>query len=125
MTRRTFFIIAALVPGVFGLVMMLAPDVMLSSSLAVEATTATRTVTRWVGFAVFSIAWINFLARTDGGSPALKAIMTGNVVFHSLGIVFDVLGYSTGTMTLSGMVAGVVPHAVLAIGFVYYLSQLR
>lgn len=101
--------------------MMAAPELMLSNSLALPATPATVVVTRWVGFAVFSLGFINMAARNDPGSPALVAVMTGNALFHALGIFFDVAGYVTATMTMSGLVSGVVPHALLLAGFLYYL----
>ena len=75
------------------------------------------------GFGVFSLAWINFLSRNDPGSPALRAVLIGNVLFHALGIVFDTYDYSAGLMRLSGLVSGLVPHGLLAIGFVYYLLK--
>ena len=101
MQRSHFLIVAAVVPGAFGLVMMVAPDLMLGDSLALLADTATRVVIQWVGFGVLSLAWINFLSRNDVGSPALKAY------------------YASGFMTLSGLVSGLVPHSLLGGGFAY------
>lgn len=124
MKRRHFFVLAALVPGIFGSVMMLAPDLMLRNSLATEPEATTRIVTQWVGFGVFSLALINFLCRNDPGSPALRAVMIGNIAFHTLGIGFDVYDHLAGFMTLSGLISGLVPHALLAMGFAYYLVNL-
>ena len=125
MTRERFLLVAAVVPGAFGAVMMLAPRLMLDNSLAVAVTTGTVEVTRWVGFAVFSLAWVTFLSRHDAGSPALVAVMSGNVVFHVLGTVMDVQGFATDTLTTSGLVTGVVPHLLLAGGFVFFLVGMR
>jgi len=124
MKRSHFFILAALVPGVFGLVMMVRPDAMLANSLALPMDIPTRVVTRWVGFGVFSLAWINYLSRNDPGSPALRAVMIGNIVFHVLGIGVDLHDYFSGFMTPSGLVSGLVPHGLLAVGFAYYLLRL-
>lgn len=124
MGRKHFLILAAIVPGLFGLVMMVAPDVMLGNSLAVPADTQTRVVTQWVGFSVFSLGLTNFLSRNDPGSAALRAVMLGNVAFHVLGLGFDSYDYLAGHMKLSGFISGVVPHALLAIGFLYYLTKL-
>ncbi len=124
MKRSHFFIIAAVIPWLFGLVMMLAPEMMLSNSLATGADATTRIVTQWVGFGVFSLGWINFLSRNDPGSPALRAVMIGNIIFHALGIGFDVYDYVAGFMTRSGLVSGVVPHSLLLIGFFYCLLNL-
>lgn len=121
MKRNIFLLIAAIIPGVFGLVMIVAPDKMLSNSLMGEINLMTRVVTQWVGFGVFSLGLINFLSRNDTGSTALNALMIGNVVFHSLGLAFDIYDYSIGIMRLSGLTTGLIPHSLLIIGFVYYL----
>ena len=98
MKRASFLLIAAIIPLLFGLVMMLAPAKMLSNSLNNEANLQTISVTQWVGFGVFTVGLMNFLSRNDEGSHALRAIMIGNVVFHSLGICFDIYDYSIQVM---------------------------
>jgi hypothetical protein len=67
-TRNRFLLLGAIVPGLFGLVMMLAPGMMLANSLTHTVDSATSEVTRWVGFAVFSLAWITFLVSCAGSS---------------------------------------------------------
>ena len=125
MKRSVFLLIAAIIPGVFGLVMMVAPEKMLSNSLTAEITLTTRIVTQWVGFGVFSLGLINFLSRNDNGSAALKGVMIGNIVFHFLGLSFDMYDYSIGVMSLSGLITGLIPHSLLIVGFVYYLVNLK
>jgi hypothetical protein len=125
MKRSHFFLIAAIIPGIFGLVMMIAPDQMLSNSLTSEITLSTRIVTQWVGFGVFTVGLINFLARNDQGSSALNAIMIGNIAFHSLGLAFDVYDYSIGVMSLAGLATGLAPHSLLIFGFAYYLLRAK
>lgn len=124
MKRSIFLTIAAIIPGLFGLVMIFFPDKMLSNSLIGEINLATRIVTQWVGFGAFSLGLINFLSRNDPGSTTLNALMIGNIVFHSLGLVLDIYDYSIGIMKLSGLITGLVPHSILIIGFVYYLSKM-
>ena len=124
MKRSSFLLIAALIPLLFGSVMMVVPDTMLSNSLTSDADLQTHSVTQWVGFGVFTIGLINFLSRNDGGSIALRAIMIGNIVFHTLGLFFDIYDYSIGVMGLAGLLAGLAPHSFLIIGFVYYLRKL-
>jgi hypothetical protein len=124
MKRSSFLLIAAIIPSLFGLVMMFVPDQMLSNSLTSEANLQTRSVTQWVGFAAFTVGLITFLSRNDAGSIALKAVLIGNIVFHSLGLCFDTYHYSIGVMKLSGLITGLIPHSLLIIGFVYYLIKL-
>ncbi|MBP6772549.1 MAG: hypothetical protein KA154_06070, partial [Gemmatimonadaceae bacterium] len=68
---------------------------------------------------------INFLARSDPGSPALRAVMIGNIVFHVLAIGFQADDYIAGLLTTSGLVMALVSHSLLAIGFAYFLLKLR
>lgn len=93
---------------------------MLATSLTTSVNLNTRSVTQRVGFGVFTIGPITFLARNDIGSDALKAIMFGNIVFHGLGLFFDIYRHRKGVMKLSGLI----PHTLLIPGFVYYLAEL-
>ena len=124
MTQSVFLLIAAIIPLLFGLVMMFIPGKMLDNSLTTSADLNTRSVTQWVGFGVFTIGLITFLARNDTGSDALKAIMIGNIVFHGLGLCFDIYHHRKGVMKLSGLITGLIPHTLLIFGFVFYLSKL-
>ena len=124
MTQSTFLIIAAVIPFLFGLVMMFIPHKMLSNSLTSTADLATRSVTQWAGFGTFTVGVITFLARNDSSSPSLQAIMIGNIVFHALGTCFDFYHWRIGVMKLSGFLTGLIPHTLLIMGFAYYLSKL-
>jgi hypothetical protein len=120
---KFFLLIAALIPALFGLVMMFIPGEMLSNSLTSETNLQTLSVTQWAGFGVFTIGLINFFSRNDPGSIALKAVMIGNIVFHTLGLSFDIYHYSIGVMKLSGSITGLIPHSLLIFGFAYYLLK--
>jgi len=74
---------------------------------------------------VLGLALINFLCRNDPGSPALRAVMAGNIVFHALGIGIDIYDAAIDAIEISGLVSGIVPHTLLAAGFVYYLAKLE
>jgi hypothetical protein len=124
MQRNRFFVLAALVPGVFGAVMLFAPGAMLGHGLALPVEASTRVTTQWAGYCVLALALINFLCRNDPGSPALRAVMIGNIVFHLLGIAIDAYDISIGAINISGLVGGLVPHSLLAAGFAYYLVKL-
>lgn len=123
MKRSQFLILAAIVPGLFGLLNMLAPGGV-RTTLAVDVNAAATAVTRWYGIATFALGGINFLARSDSGSPALRAVMIGNIAFHVLAIGFQTSDFIGGIMTTSGLVMAVVPHSVLAIGCTYFLFKL-
>src|SRR5688572_28833406 len=86
MQRNRFLVLAAVVPCLFGAVMLFAPGVMLSNGLAFPIDASAKVTTQWAGYCVLALALINFLCRNDPGSPALRAVMIGNIVFHALGI---------------------------------------
>jgi len=124
MKQSLFLLIAAIIPMLFGLVMMFIPNKMLSNSLTSTANLQTLSVTQWAGFGTFTVGLITFLARNDSGSVALQAIMIGNIAFHALGLCFDVYHWRIRVMKLSGLITGLIPHTLLIIGFAYYLSKL-
>ncbi len=123
MKRSTFLLIAALVLLAYGLAMIFAPGLLLDNILMAQAPSQSHTVARWLGFGVLSLGIINFLARNDRDSHSLKAILIGNLVFHLLGLFFDTNDYFNGVVSLSGLISGLVPHALLIMGFVYYLLK--
>lgn len=123
MTQSIFLLIAAIIPLLFGTMMMLMPAKMLANSLVQPPDRFTLSVTQWTGFGTFTVGLITFLARNDQGSEALTAIMVGNIVFHLLGLCFDVYHYRIGIMKREGLITGLLPHTLLIVGFVYYLIK--
>lgn len=123
MKRSQFLMVAAIVPGLFGLLNMFAPEGVLSI-LTVDVNAGVTAVTRWYGFTTLSLGVINFLARSDPGSPALRAVMIGNVAFHVLAMGFQAADAIAGILTTSGLVMALVSHSLLAIGFIYFLLKL-
>lgn len=119
MRRSSFLLIAAIIPLLFGSVMMFVPDQMLSNTLTSDADLQTRSVTQWVGFGVFTIGLINFLSRNDRGSKCITSYNNWKYCFHTLGLFFDIYHYSIGVMQFAGLITGLAPHSFLIIGFVY------
>jgi hypothetical protein len=72
---------------------------------------------------LFSVGCINVLARRDTGSPALRAVMIGNVVLHALGWGTDIYQHLQGFVTAQGLVMGTIVHVLLGGGFLYYLRK--
>lgn len=123
MKRSLFLLISALLAWLFGITMMFAPEKMLAN-LTAGTGTATEPVMQWVGVGLFSIGCINFFGRNDTGSPALKGILTGNLLLHIIGMGFDLCDYARGFMNSAGLSMGIVVHSLLIIGFGYYLVKM-
>jgi hypothetical protein len=123
MKRNIFFIISAVLGLFFGLHMLIAPGKMLENMVMVNSSDMQH-VLQWGGAMLVSIAVINFLSRNDQGSAALRAVMIGNIILHVVGFAVDAYDYSIGFIKMSGLISGAVVHAVLTIGFIYYLAKL-
>lgn len=124
MKRSIFILLTAVAGWLVGLMMMLAPDRMLSH-LSGEITVQTKVVMQWFGIGIFSIACINFFSRNAHGSKSLKAIMGGNIIFNVLVIVFSAIDYSAGVMVLQGLMTVGIIHILLIGGFAYYLLKMK
>jgi hypothetical protein len=123
MKRKHFLVIAGILAVFFGVSMLASPQQMLTN-MAKDAEEARR-VLQWMGVTLLSIGVINFLARNDEGSPALRAILVGNIVLHVLGFGIDVYHQALGFVQTSGVIMGAAVHGLLTIGFVFYLMKLR
>lgn len=122
MKRNVFFIISAILGLAFGLHMLIAPGKMLENMATVNNSDMQH-VLQWAGTMLVSIAIINFLSRNDAGSAALRAVMIGNIILHVVGFAVDAYHYSIGFINTSGLISGTVVHAVLTVGFIYYLVK--
>jgi len=126
MKRHHFLLLAGILASLFGLSMLFAPAQMLANmTTGTGGAGAAVHVLRWMACMLMSIGVINILARDDAGSPALVAIMVGNVLVHTLGLIVDLVDYSTGFLRLSGIVMGGVVHVFLLVGFLYYLRRTQ
>jgi hypothetical protein len=57
-----------------------------------------------MGIALASIGVINVLARSDPGSPALRALLAGNIGLHVLAAIVDVAQHLQGFVQTLGLV---------------------
>ena len=124
MKRQTFFIIAAIVGVLFGLVMIASPDKMMDG-MGSQPNASTNVLLQVVSILLISIGLITFLARKDEGSVSLRAIIIGSILMHIALIPIDWIAYLQGTFTkMSGFLPGTIIHILFAIGFIYYLIKL-
>lgn len=125
MKRKQFLIVSAVVSMMFGIPMILAPNLVLANLLLPGvANASTAMVMQILGSSLLATAFVNLLSRNDEGSVALRAIMIGNIIWHVVGWGVDFHGYFSNIMNPVGLISGSVVHAGLIIGFAYYLSKL-
>lgn len=124
MKRQTFLTIAAVVGALFAVVMLASPSKMMEN-VGGQPNDTTNVVLQVVGVMLFSISVMTFLARKDGGSIALRAILIGSILMHLVSLPIDWIAFQAGTLTqLSGIIPGTIVHVILAVGFIYYLMKL-
>src|SRR5437763_1713344 len=123
MKRHHFLLLAGFLACFFSLSMILAPDQMLANVSTISNEGA-RNVLRWLGANLLAIGVINLLAARDPGSPALRAIMIGNIVVHAVAFTLDAMDHLAAVVKGSGLAMGAVVHILLIIGFVIYLRGL-
>jgi hypothetical protein len=124
MKRNVFLTIAAILAVIFGSAMTFTPDKMIQN-MATASDPSSLHVLQWAGNMLLTIGLINFLSRNDAGSPALRAVMIGNIFLHAGGLIVDWYHYSIGFVNVSGLATGMVVHVLLIIGFVYYLGKMN
>jgi hypothetical protein len=122
MTRSRFLLVAGILALFFGASMIAAPQQMLTN-MAVDAKEA-RMVLQWMGVTLLAIGCINIFSRNDAGSPALRAVLIGNLVLHVLGFGIDVYHHFLGFVQASGVIMGGIVHGLIGAGSAYYLRGL-
>jgi hypothetical protein len=120
MKRSAFLVLAGVLACAFGAGMLLAPQQMLANMTNASAA-ETAFVLRWTGSGLIAIGVINILARNDPGSPALRAIILGNIALHVVAWLLDLKDFRSGFVQTSAIVMGSVVHLGLMLGFLVYL----
>ena len=122
MNLKSFLTITAIIYIPFGLGMMLIPFE-LFGFYGFELNAAGAILGRVVGAAIVGMGLINYLSRNEViTSPALRAILIGNMVYHVLDTVIDFFPTYQGVVN-SWTWSFVGLHIVLAIGFGYFLFK--
>ena len=126
MHRAAFLRITAVAEGVTGLFLLLWPAVPLALLLGLQdAAPEALLVARVAGTALLAICVTSGLAHGDGGSPALRAVLAGILLYDVA--VAAVLAYAGIGVHLAGILLwpAVVAHAALAIWCVGCLRLTR
>lgn len=116
MRRPLFLLITAADEGVTGLALLLWPSRPLLLLLGVQdASAEVMLIARVAGTALLAIGLMSGLAAQDAGSPAMRAILSG-VLLYDLAVAL-VLGYAGIGPRLAGVLLwpAVLAHLALAI----------
>ena len=116
MQRQLFLLVTALGEGVTGLALLLWPALPVGLLLGVlDAGAETLLIARVAGTALLAIGVMSGLAAQDSGSPALRALLAGILLYDAA--VAVVLGYGAIGLSLAGVLLwpAVLAHLALAL----------
>jgi hypothetical protein len=78
------------------------------------------------GLLITSVGIIAFLIRGHNDSPMLVAFFIGFIIIQSGLFVIELAAYLNGIITkLSGVLPNLILHALLTMGSVYYMIQMK
>jgi uncharacterized membrane protein YhaH (DUF805 family) len=120
MKRRHFLLLSAVIGGMMSIAMFIAPSAMLNETM-LHANPMAEFLMRIIAALIFCVSLINVLARRDGWSDSMKAILTGNATMHLLLLLLDGYGYVNGFVGARSVVMSGILHGSLMAAFVVML----
>ena len=123
MTQSPFFIVVAIVTGLFGLGFLFMPDSVLTWY---GATTddAGRLMSRVFGSAAIGLAVIYFMARDLGAGQALTGLLWAGLIISILDLILAVIATTGDVMNALGWGQALL-HILLGAGFGYFAFVKR
>ena len=122
MKFKQFLTINAIMFIPFGIGMLVLPN-LIFPMIAVDLDSDGLLMASTVGSMLLSFGIICFFARNENAATnSMKAIMIGNLVFHSIDCILTFRGAFSGNMNSFGYLFSVL-HFSFALGFAYYLIK--
>ena len=118
MSLRIILIAGGIVALLFGLFFVLGSETIIQGYSLGPSNVAERLFARAIGASLLTLGVIDLLASMDLGSPALRAVVIGNVVTHILDLIVD---FSEGAAANPGVWLSAVVHVVFIVAFGYCL----
>ncbi|MBX7142172.1 MAG: hypothetical protein K1X63_13940 [Chitinophagales bacterium] len=124
MKRSIFFLIAAIIAGLFGGMMLLAPA-KAAEGFGILSTPESTILFRALGAMIFSTGVMNFLVRNHPDNITLKMVLLTNLVTHTLSTVADLWAVSDGILEITKAAPGLVAHLLIGIGSLIYAMKIK
>jgi hypothetical protein len=118
MSLRIVLIVAGIVGILFGAYFLAWPDQAIQSFEIGAPDLAGRLFGRALGVSLITVGIINLMSTADIGSPALRAVVVGNILIHLLNPIVDMIEPFPWT---AGRWVGLAVHAIFIVAFGYYL----
>jgi hypothetical protein len=119
---RIIMLVAGVIATLFGLFFLLGAESAISSDNLGDSTLPARLFTRATGAGLIAIGVINLLASRDRGSPALQAIVIGNLLLHLIAIWVD---FGESYARNGGIYVGLAVHVIFIIAFGWVLLNWK
>ncbi len=126
MQRSTFLTIASAIAFAIGLFALSAPGVLIGTVKTAAPSEVANVMARTVGILLITVGVLNFLVRRDRDSPTLRSILIADLILQIGILPIDPIAYARGVYATPGaFVPNTIIHILLAIGFAYYLIEMR
>lgn len=122
MIVRVVLAVSGVVGLLFGAFFIFGADAAISSYNLGEPTLPATLFARATGISIAAVGFINLLSLADRGSPALYAVVTGNLLIHALSIAVD---FSADYERNAGVWIGLAIHVVFIVAFGYVMLNWK
>ena len=114
MSLRVILIAAGIVAILFGLFLLFGAEAAIQQYNLGDSTLPARLFGRATGALLVSLGIINILASGDSGSPALRAVVIGNIVVHAFSLGAD---FSESYARNAGVWISLIIHVAFIVTF--------
>ena len=118
MSTRTLLMVAAVVTLVFGVGLLLIPNI-IGPTYGFGTSPAEILLGRFIGAAFLAIGLINWYSK-DAGYAVLRPVIIGNLVGDAAGFIVSLQGTLGGVMSSVGWLS-VALYLLLGLGFAFFL----
>lgn len=124
MPRKTFLSIMGTLGLVVGVVAFLWPGAVLAGK-GVPSDSGTCVWVREVGVLIVALSAIVLLVRNQPDTPAIRAVLWGNVIVHAGLLPIEIVAWLAGVITrLDGIVPNSFLHVLSAVGFAFFARRV-
>lgn len=124
MKRSLFLLISALFSGLVAVISLFIPE-QVSAGLGMTPAPEDVFMMREIGAFSLATFLLNFLARHEADSRALKVILIFNIAYHLVMSVLNILGWTQGIFSLTQTLPVMIIHLFIGLGSFFYLRKIN
>lgn len=124
MKRSIFLLISAVFSGLVAVSSLFIPE-QIAAGFGMIPSPEDVFLMREIGAFSLATFLLNFLARNEPDSKALKVILIFNMAYHLVMGVLNILGMAQGIFTLTQMLPVMVIHLFIGLGSYLYMRKIK